>query len=59
MTAVDRMARIYETRLWYPLVLKVYGGFRSPSLPELIAAVSQNVESCKGRVLVIACGPGT
>ena len=27
MRFIDRMARIYETKLWYPLVLNVYGGF--------------------------------
>jgi len=59
MTAIDRMARIYETRLWYPIVLNVYGGFHSPSLPQLISIVSQKVRSTQGRVIDIACGPGT
>ena len=59
MRFIDRMARIYETRLWYPLVLNLYGGFRSPSLAQLIGTVTQKVESVKGRVLDIACGPGT
>jgi ubiquinone/menaquinone biosynthesis C-methylase UbiE len=59
MTIIDRMARIYETRLWYPIVLNVYGGFHSPSLEQLVSTVSQNIQSTKGRVLDIACGPGT
>ena len=59
MRFIDRMARIYETRLWYPIVLKVYGGFRSPSFAQLISTVSQKVQSTQGRVLDIACGPGT
>ena len=59
MTAIDKMASIYETRLWYPIILNVYGGFHSPSLAQLISKVSQKVESTKGRVLDIACGPGT
>ena len=59
MTAIDRMARIYETKLWYPIVLAAYGGFRSISLAELIATVSRNVGSAEGRVLDVACGPGT
>jgi len=59
MAVIDRMARIYGTRLWYPIVLNVYGGFHSPSLAELVSRVSQNVQSAKGRVLDIACGPGT
>jgi len=59
MRFIDRMARIYETRLWYPIVLNLYGGFRSPSLAQLVATVSQKVQSTEGRVLDIACGPGT
>ena len=59
MTAIDRMARIYETRLWYPIVLNVYGGFHSPSLTQLIGTVSQKVQTTEGRVLDVACGPGT
>jgi len=59
MTVIDRMARIYETKLWYPLVLAVYGGFKSPSLAQLIGTVSQSIHSTTGRVLDVACGPGT
>jgi len=59
MTAIDRMARIYETRLWYPIVLALYCGLRSPSLAQLIKIVSREVQSTRGRVLDIACGPGT
>jgi len=59
MRFIDRMARIYETRLWYPIVLNLYGGFHSPSLAQLVSIMSQKVQSTKGRVLDIACGPGT
>jgi len=59
MATIDRMARIYETRLWYPIVLSIYGGFRSASLAQLVRRVSQNVQSTHGRVLDVACGPGT
>ena len=59
MRFIDRMARIYETRLWYPIVLKVYGGFHSPSLAQLVSTVSQKVQATQGRLLDIACGPGT
>ena len=59
MRFIDRMARIYETRLWYPIVLNLYGGFHSPSLAQLVSTVTQKVQSTEGRVLDIACGPGT
>ena len=59
MRFIDRMASIYETRLWYPIVLNLYGGFHSPSLEQLVSSVSQKVQPTKGRVLDIACGPGT
>jgi hypothetical protein len=59
MRFIDRMARIYATKLWYPIVLKVYGGFHSPSFAQLVSTLSQKVQSTEGRVLDIACGPGT
>ena len=59
MRFIDRMAGIYESRLWYPIILNLYGGFHSPSLAQLVRIVSQKVESTKGRVLDVACGPGT
>jgi ubiquinone/menaquinone biosynthesis C-methylase UbiE len=59
MRFIDRMAGIYETKLWYPIVLHIFGGFRSPSLVQLIRIVAQKVQSTEGRVLDIACGPGT
>jgi ubiquinone/menaquinone biosynthesis C-methylase UbiE len=59
MRFIDQMGRIYETKLWYPIVLNVYGGFRSPSLAQLVSRVSQKVQATKGRVLDVACGPGT
>jgi ubiquinone/menaquinone biosynthesis C-methylase UbiE len=59
MRFIDRMARIYETRLWYPIVLNVFCGLHSPSFAQLIRIVSKNVRSTEGRVLDVACGPGT
>jgi uncharacterized protein YbaR (Trm112 family) len=43
MRFIDRMARIYETRLWYPIVLDVYGGIHSSTLAQLVSTVSQKV----------------
>jgi len=59
MRFIDRMAGVYESRLWYPIVLKVYGGFRSLSFPELIVKMAEKVQPISGRVLDVACGPGT
>src|ERR1035438_7365975 len=59
MRFIDRMAPIYETRLWYPIILNLYGGFHSPSLAQLVSTVSQKVQATKGRVLDVACGPST
>ena len=59
MATIDRMARIYETKLWYPIVLNIYGGFRSRSLAQIVEAVSNDIQSAEGRVLDVACGPGT
>ncbi len=59
MRFIDRMGRIYETKLWYPIVLNVFGGFCSPSLAQLVSIVSEKVQATKGRVIDIACGPGT
>jgi ubiquinone/menaquinone biosynthesis C-methylase UbiE/uncharacterized protein YbaR (Trm112 family) len=59
MRGIDRMAAIYESKLWYPLVLNVYGGWHSTSLPRLIGTVTRMLESTTGRVLDVACGPGT
>jgi SAM-dependent methyltransferase len=59
MTAIDRLAPLYETRFWYPLVLALYGGLRSPSLAQLRAFVERALAGLEGRVLDVACGPGT
>jgi ubiquinone/menaquinone biosynthesis C-methylase UbiE/uncharacterized protein YbaR (Trm112 family) len=59
MATIDRMARIYESKLWYPIVLDLFGGFRSSSLERLIASMVRNVEPAQGRILDVACGPGT
>lgn len=59
MRFIDRMAGIYETKLWYPLVLNLYGGMQSPSLRELKEIVTSRTRPVRGCVLDVACGPGT
>ena len=57
--SIDRLARIYETKLWYPLVLNLYGGLGSPSLGELVRIIADMVDIEEGLILDVACGPGT
>jgi len=59
MTTIDRMAAIYETRLWYPMVLNLLGGLHCLSVEQLIRTVTEKLESTNGRLIDIACGPGT
>lgn len=59
MRFIDKMARIYESNLWYPLVLNVYGGWGSTTLPQLLQTVCAHIAPVTGRVLDVACGPGT
>jgi ubiquinone/menaquinone biosynthesis C-methylase UbiE/uncharacterized protein YbaR (Trm112 family) len=59
MATIDHIARIYETRLWYPLVLKVICGAKSLTLQELVRRARESMAPVQGRVIDIACGPGT
>jgi SAM-dependent methyltransferase/uncharacterized protein YbaR (Trm112 family) len=56
---IDRLAPIYESRLWYPLVLNLYGGWRSTTLAQLVQAIASILEDAEGMILDAACGPGT
>jgi ubiquinone/menaquinone biosynthesis C-methylase UbiE len=40
-------------------VLKLFGGSSSPSLQQLVRIVTEKMRSTRGRVIDIACGPGT
>lgn len=56
---IDRLAPIYESKFWYPLVLNLYGGWRCTTLEKLVTQVSEIVGQVDGPVLDAACGPGT
>jgi ubiquinone/menaquinone biosynthesis C-methylase UbiE/uncharacterized protein YbaR (Trm112 family) len=56
---IDRLAPIYESRLWYPLVLNLYGGWRSTTLEQLVQAITSILDGVEGLILDAACGPGT
>jgi SAM-dependent methyltransferase len=56
---IDWLARIYETKLWYPVVLRLAAGKGTMTLPDLIAWVKEIIGPLSGHVLDVACGPGT
>ncbi len=56
---IDRMARFYESKWWYPLVLNVYGGWHCTTLAKLVDILREIVEPVQGLILDVACGPGT
>ena len=58
-TWFDWLAPIYETRLWYPVVMRLAGVKGISSLPELLTIVEQATGAVSGHVLDVACGPGT
>ena len=59
MRFIDKMAGLYESQLWYPLVMKLFGGLRAPLLPQLLRSIADILEPVDGSVLDVACGPGT
>jgi SAM-dependent methyltransferase len=56
---IDRLAGIYETWLWYPLVMAIYGGLGSPSINEMTERIAGCLVGIEGEILDAACGPGT
>jgi len=55
---IDKLARIYETKLWYPVVYHIYGGIRIPSVKEAVKKVTEMTDAQGGIVLDVACGTG-
>ena len=55
---IDRLAKIYETWLWYPLVYHLYGGLFIPSVKEEVKIVTEMVDAEDGLGLDVACGTG-
>jgi SAM-dependent methyltransferase len=55
---LDRLARIYESKLWYPVVYHLYGGLFIPSVKKEVCMITEMVDSEKGVVLDVACGTG-
>jgi len=53
------LAPIYETKLWYPIVMRLAGVKDVASLPQLISTVAAMTGAVSGDLLDVACGPGT
>ena len=58
VSGLDKLAKIYETRLWYPIVYHVYGGLFIPSVEEEVKMVTDMVNAADGLGLDVACGTG-
>ncbi len=56
---VPLIGRVYETKLWYPVILRIFGGSQAPSFEQLMGKVGAMVAAESGMVLDVACGPGT
>ncbi len=53
------ISRLYENKLWYPVILRIVGGSKAPSFEQLMGKVGAMVAAESGIVLDVACGPGT
>ena len=56
---IPLIQRVYETKLWYPVILRIFGGSNAPSFEQLMGKVGAMVAAESGIVLDVACGPGT
>ena len=54
----DWLAWIYEMKHAYPLCTKIYAGW-SVEYPRVIRIITDMVAGVSGRILDVACGPGT
>lgn len=53
------LAPIYESPLWFPVVLKLLGGLDAPSLKDIVRMVRDKISPVEGLVLDVATGTGT
>ncbi len=53
------LGQLYESRLWYPVILRVFGGSEAPSFEGLMEKIAALVAIETGSVVDVACGPGT
>jgi ubiquinone/menaquinone biosynthesis C-methylase UbiE len=58
VSRLDKLARIYETWLWYPIVYHFYGGLFIPSVKDEVRMITEMVDAENGLGLDVACGTG-
>jgi SAM-dependent methyltransferase len=54
-----KLAAVYETMLWFPLVLRLLGGWHASTLGELVAFARGMMSTVDGCVLDVATGTAT
>jgi len=54
---LDLLARVYESKVWYPVVLRLFAGRGQLSFAGLINLVQEMIGPVNGVVLDVACGP--
>jgi SAM-dependent methyltransferase len=55
---LDKLAKIYETWLWYPIVYHFYGGLFIPSVKDEVKMITEMAGAENGLGLDVACGTG-
>ena len=58
VSRLDKLAKIYETWLWYPIVYHFYGGLFIPSVKDEVKMITEMVDAEDGLGLDVACGTG-
>jgi len=53
------LAPIYESPIWFPIALKLLGGWDAPSLKDINKLVYDKMSSVEGVILDVATGTGT
>ena len=52
------LAPIYESPLWFPIVIKLLGGWNAPTIKDNIKFIRETMAPVKGLVLDVATGTG-
>lgn len=53
------LAPLYEGPFWFPIMLKLLGGWHAPSLQEITSMACEKISSTEGWILDVATGTGT